>query len=609
MITPKHKTMATIYPQITQQLKSLIFGMFILSTVISSPVLAQTLTIQTPNGGEVWTTGEVEIATWTGQNLSSVVSIEFSYDGGTNWWYLGEVPSGPNGGNASVGVPNTSTTNAVLRITDVNNPVASDISDAPFTVYVPPIFIWEPSANSAVFANSLSQVYWILNISGITLLNADISIDNGQTFTPVAQNINALMSYTYLNLSDTPSDACILKLYNAQNPSQFGLSEVFSISPLPIYTLTSPAGGEIVNTYSPFTITWNVENPYTSYNYLEYSTDNGETWEVIANGASQGNSGSYEWTTPNVNSEQCLIRITDSYAYSSSDTSAAFTILPYPQTPVCMVSVDSLTNHNVIIWEKPVSDLIAEFLVYKETDESNVYEVIDTVGYDEAPMVTDDGSNPSMRPYRYKIGFSDSENRVFPAGDYHQTIHLTISQGVGGNFNLIWTPYIGFSYSSYNILRKTGSGSYEQIATLSSSFNSYTDFNAPSKDVAYIVSISRPGGCNIDLRSAGYSDVYSNVASTGLVSVAENKDVNFSIYPVPANDRINIQFGDNAKGSLSLTIADITGRIIYSTEFNDIRPGQIHSINSTSYAKGMYLLQVSSAGNKTTKKIVVQHKT
>jgi hypothetical protein len=85
----------------------------------------------------------------------------------------------------------------------------------------------------------------------------------------------------------------------------------------------------------------------------------------------------------------------------------------------------------------------------------------------------------AMRPYRYKIGFSDSDNRVFPAGDFHQTIHLTFSQGVGGNFNLIWTPYIGFNYSSYNILRKTGSGSYEQIATLSSSFNSYTDFNAP----------------------------------------------------------------------------------------------------------------------------------
>jgi hypothetical protein len=599
--------MKTKYSRIANNLKSLIYGMFFLPLVISKPALAQTLTIQTPNGGEVWTVGQVEIATWAGQNLSGIVKIEFSYDGGSNWWYQGEVPTGPNGGNASITVPNITTSNALLRITDAANPSVSDISNAPFTVYVPQIFIWEPSANSAVFANSLSQVYWILYDPGITLLNADISIDNGQTFTPVAQNMNAQAGYTYINLSNTPSNACILKLSNAQNPSEYGLSDVFVISPTPVYTLTSPAGGEIINTYSPLTITWTVENPYSPANYLEFSADNGVNWEVIANGSSQGNSGSYEWTTPNVNSEQCRIRITDSYAMPAGDISGVFTVMPYPETPVCMVSVDSLTNHNVIIWEKPVSDLIADFLVYKETNETNVYEVIDTVSYDEAPMATDYSSNPAMRPYRYKLGFRDSENRVFPAGEYHQTIHLTISQGVNNTWNLIWTPYVGFNYSSYNILRKSGSGNYEQIATLSSSFNSFTDFNAPSEGVAYMVSINRPGGCNSGSRSAGYSEVYSNVASAGFVSVAEDKKAKFSLYPVPADDYICVQFGDNAKEILSLQITDVTGRIIYSQEFNNAHLGQVNTINCSDYADGMYLLHVISAGNIVTKKILVQH--
>ncbi len=588
-------------------LKSLVFGLLIFSSVTSTPALAQSLTIQTPNGGEVWTFGGTEIATWTGQNLSSAVKIEFSNNGGTNWWYFGEVPSGPSGGSASVSVPNTSTSNAVLRITDVANPSVSDISNAPFSVYVPAIFIWEPSANSAVFANSLSQVYWILNVTGITLLNVDISIDNGLTFTPVAQNLNALASYTYINLSDTPVEACILKLSNAENPSQYGLSEIFTISPLPDYTQTSPVGGEIINTFSPFTITWTLENPYSTINTLEFSSDNGETWEFIGNGNNQGYSGSFDWITPNVNSEECLIRISDGYAYSAIDTSAAFTILTFPETPVCMVSVDSLTNYNTIIWEKPVSNLIADFLVYKETDEANVYEVIDTVGYDEVPMVTDFGSNPAMRPYRYKIGFMDGENRVFPAGDYHQTIHLTISQGVNNNWNLIWTPYIGFNYSSYKILRKIGLQNYEQIATVSSSFNSYTDFNAPSKDVAYIVSIVRPGGCNPGLRNSDYSDVYSNVAANSLVSVAENKEVNFSVFPVPANDRINVQFGSDVTSSIKLNITDVTGRILYAEELIDPSPGKLHTINSSDYAEGIYLLHVISDGNRSTKKIVVRH--
>jgi len=587
-------------------LRAVLFSLALFLTLITSSVVAQTLTVQTPNGGEVWAANQVEIATWTGQNIGSVVKIEFSYDGGSNWWYLGEVPSGPNGGSASIGVPNTSTTNAILKISDVFNPVVNDQSDAPFTVYVPPIVVWEPSANSAVFANTLTQVYWILNGSGISLLNAELSTDNGQTYTPIAQNLNAFAGYTYLNLSGTPADECILKLYNAQDPSQYGLSEVFAINPLPVYTLTSPAGGEIVNTYSPYLITWNVENPYSSYCYLEYSTDNGNNWEVINNGSSIGTSGSYEWITPNIESGECRIRITDSYAYTSSDISEAFTIMSFPEIPVCMVTVDNQTNYNVILWEKPVSDLISDFLVYKETDEANVYEIIDTVSYNDVPMATDMASNPAMRPYRYKIGFRDSENIVYPSGDYHQTIHLTINQGINNNWNLIWTPYVGFTYASYTIYRKSGGGEYEQIATVSSSFNSFTDFNAPAGEVSYMVSIIHPTGCNTGSRSTDYSEVYSNEAAVGTVSVNETEEVVFSIYPVPANEQINIQLGNQLDETINIKIIDLTGRIVYSGELIKTRPDQVHSINSSSFPEGVYMVDVISDGNRIAKKITVK---
>jgi hypothetical protein len=36
-----------------------------------------------------------------------------------------------------------------------------------------------------------------------------------------------------------------------------------------------------------------------------------------------------------------------------------------------------------------------------------------------------------MKSYRYKLGFADADGHFFPAGDLHQTIHLTINQGVG----------------------------------------------------------------------------------------------------------------------------------------------------------------------------------
>jgi hypothetical protein len=593
------------YPK-SSTLFSFFIGFILLSSV-TLPINAQSLTLQTPNGGEVWTYGGAEIATWTGENLGSIVSIEFSYDGGTSWWYFGEVPSGPNGGSASVGVPDIETSNAILKISDVIHPAATDISDGPFTIVVPAIVIWSPAPGDVIFNNSTSSVFWILNISGINLLNAELSNDNGQTYTLIGQNINAQTGYTFLDFSTTPSDSCIIRLSNMDDPSEYGLSVVFTIAAQPVYTLTSPAGGEIINILSPFMVTWTVENTYSPYAYLEYSADNGVTWVVINNVETIGNNGSYEWTTPNINSEECLLRITDSYSYTSVDTSNVFSIFPYPETPVCMVSVDSLTSFNVIIWEKPVSDLIADFLVYKETDEANVYEVIDTVGYEEIAMVTDSGSNPGMRPYRYKIGFIDFENRIFPTGDYHQTIHLTINQGVNEAWNLIWTPYIGFDYSSYKIMRKSDSGGYEQIATVSASFNSFTDFNAPPGEVYYMIKIDHPYGCNPALRDGDFASVYSNVATNGIVSVSESKNIDFSIYPNPADKQFSISFGENITGMTRLKISDLTGRVVYSEDINDVRPGQVHSINSPGLNEGIYLLRLTSGENSSIRKLVIKH--
>jgi len=599
--------MKKIYFATSASLKSLTVGIMLLAVLIPFNGQSQSITLLAPNGGEAWLVDSFEDVSWSGQGLGNVLRLEFSPDGGVNWWYFGEVPSAPNGGSAMVGVPAYLSQNALLKITDLSNPAVSDISDATFTVSFPPISIYEPSSNSAVFANTLTYVNWTIYQQGITLLNAEISTDNGLTYSPLAQNLNALLGSTYLILSETPANACILKLYDASDPSTFSLSQVFQVIPAPVYTITSPVEGQIVNVNSFLTISWNVQNLYGAENYIEFSPDNGETWEVIAYGISQGTSGSVVWYTPNVNSDECLIRINDNYSLSSTDVSDVFTLMPFPATPLCMVTVDSLTNFNVIVWEKPDSDLISDFLVYRETTQTNVYEVIDTVGYNEEPVVTDFDSNPAMQPYRYKLGFLDSEDRVFPSSDFHQTIHLTISQGVGTNWNLTWTHYTGFDFASYNIYRKSGSGSYELISTISASFSSFTDFNAPSGYISYIVAIDRPDGCNTGSRENGYADVRSNVASLNPVSVSDSKEVSFSIFPVPANDQINIQFGDNATDITNLSITDISGRIIYSAEYNDVKPGQLHSINTSGYAEGLYFLKVISAENRSIQKILIKH--
>ncbi len=72
--------------------------------------------------------------------------------------------------------------------------------------------------------------------------------------------------------------------------------------------LIAPNGGGVLVTNSTYTITWDASESILNV-LLEYSTNNGSEWISIDTVA---NTGSYEWNVPLINSEECLIRITDS---------------------------------------------------------------------------------------------------------------------------------------------------------------------------------------------------------------------------------------------------------------------------------------------------------
>jgi hypothetical protein len=581
-------------------------GAYGLSQVFSIVELP-TLTLTDPNGGEVWNYAEMATVSWTGSNLQAYVNIEFSSDGGSNWSSLGYGYSGPEGGSAEVSVPYIATENALVRIVDYNYYTPLDQSDAPFTVNIPPVIIYYPYGGESFYNKSQTYFSW-LAAPDINLLNIDLSTDNGQSWQTVSENIDATQGYFYWTVSGTPSESCFIRISDAADPAKFGISGLFTILATPVITLNAPQGGEFWNTGSAYSISWSYNNPSASYIYLEFSADNGVTWNFINYSAVTGTEGSYEWTTPVISSDQCLIRVMDYYLSFVSDTSNVFTIITFPETPICMVSVDSTTNHNIIVWEKPVSGLINKFVIYKESNEANIYEVLGTVDYANEAVITDTNSNPTIKSYRYKLGFKDAAGNMFPAGDLHQTIHLTINQGVGNSWNLIWTSYIGFDVASYNIYRKAGNGNYEQIATISASFNSYTDLGAPVGNVYYIVEVINPNGCNTAARSGNYSSSYSNVATNNVLAVKDPaKEITVSVYPNPADDRLYVNAGETLKGRAKIEISDLLGEKVYVNEISDIRANSTYSINTTSLREGLYVLKISSDSGSLSKKIVIRH--
>ncbi len=90
--------------------------------------------------------------------------------------------------------------------------------------------------------------------------------------------------------------------------------------------LQFPVGGEhwINNTESPHNIIW--ESTSVSAVDIEYSTDNGNSWNTIAENYSSGDF--YTWAVPDINSTEVLIKVSDSGNPAVADQSdAPFSIL------------------------------------------------------------------------------------------------------------------------------------------------------------------------------------------------------------------------------------------------------------------------------------------
>ena len=99
------------------------------------PAFSCTVTVTSPNGGEVWGVGEVHPITWTtsGTNPHHVM-IYYSADGGLQW---NTIITYPNTGSFNWTVPDDTTSTALVMVkalTQTNELIGEDISDNPFSI-------------------------------------------------------------------------------------------------------------------------------------------------------------------------------------------------------------------------------------------------------------------------------------------------------------------------------------------------------------------------------------------------------------------------------------------------------------------------------------------
>jgi hypothetical protein len=102
-----------------------------------------------------------------------------------------------------------------------------------------------------------------------------------------------------------------------------GAYEYQSGTSTPTITVTSPNGGEKWAAGSSHNITWTTSGSVGNVK-IQYSKNNGSSWTTII--SSTGNDGSYSWSVPNVSSNQCLVKVSETDGSPTDTSNSVFSI-------------------------------------------------------------------------------------------------------------------------------------------------------------------------------------------------------------------------------------------------------------------------------------------
>ncbi len=252
---------------------------------------------------------------------------------------------------------------------------------------------------------------------------------------------------------------------------------------------------------------------------------------------------------------------------------------------LCMVTVDSASGKNKLIWSVTPNKRIAYYNIYRESNFAGEFDLIGDADLKNAGEFLDTQVNPKQRPFTYYIEAIDSCNNSDAVSRYlaHTTLHLTANLGVNGENNLNWSDYVGiYPLNTYIIYRSNNSGKFTSIASVAATVKSFSDLNPPSGKNRYYIGIKGKTACD----TAGSSMfINSNMVAFGVLSI-EDKSVTFgSISPNPCSDFLDVAFLQ--AGRQQLQICDIQGKMLKKV---DVINGKQTRISVSDLASGVYLL-------------------
>lgn len=280
--------------------------------------LAPTITLSSPNGGEVFKAGDSQTISWSSSDtniLTNSAVIEYSINGGTNW--ISVVTGQPTTGSYSWTLPNVDSTQVLVRVSvsDQAGHTTSDISNGVFTIdYTAPVLsLTSLNGGDVLVAGQNYNITWTLS-DNIALRNLPVGLeysqDSGSHWTTIVGSManTGTYSWTTPNFDLNTIRVRVWGFDVAGNYSYAMSTSDFSIdNSAPVVSITNPSGGEMYRGGSSQSVSWTTTGDHLVASSALVEIFNGTSWSTLA--SSQNTSGSHFYTVPSVDTTLASLRV------------------------------------------------------------------------------------------------------------------------------------------------------------------------------------------------------------------------------------------------------------------------------------------------------------
>jgi hypothetical protein len=198
----------------------------------------------------------------------------------------------------------------------------------------------------------------------------------------------------------------------------------------------------------------------------------------------------------------------------------------------------------------------------------------------------------------------NSLNTNIPVGNSTITLNFPLTPGtdyqLGTNTTLNNT---NFGYNSPRLVRENTTPTFPYTLAgavdITTGNNGGSDVNAYYYFFNWQVTMDATDVCT-SVRTP------ATVTVTSTAGIDNNEEATLLVYPNPASDFVNIEFSSVEQGEAILSIYDMLGKKVYDVNLGQINGKVVKTINTSTYAKGVYNVKLNINNHDHNTKVIVK---